>query len=251
MKKVIALHASKRKMNTYGLLMQIKELLAKEDIEVEIISLYDLEIKECIGCEKCILMGRCVLRDETEALMTKLIASDGIILSSPVYLQQVSGKLKTYIDRTCKWFHRPELYGKPILSLATTKGSGLKGTLKYLDKVVEQWGGLSAGTIGRNIRTIDNPITAQEVSLFVQLIHHPDTYRPTLSNLINFEVQKALANHLIGLDEAYWQEKEWHTKSYYFPCKVSYVKKGISGFIGKSMQKGMAKNQMKQNGKEE
>lgn len=246
MKKVIALHASKRKMNTYGLLRQIKELLAKEQIEVEIISLYDVPIKDCIGCERCILTGKCVLKDEAETLMTKLVEADGIILSSPVYLQQASGKMKTFIDRTCKWFHRPELYGKPILAVATTKGSGLKGTLNYLDKVGEQWGALSAGTIGRDIRSIEKPITMQEVSRFIKLIQAPETYSPTLSNLINFEVQKSLAQHLVGLDEAYWKEKGWQTKSYYFPCKVNYFKKSVSGTIGKSMRKGMARNQNKQ-----
>jgi multimeric flavodoxin WrbA len=41
------------------------------------------------------------------------------ILSSPIYMGGVSGKLKVFIDRTRKWFHRPELIGKPVLFAAT------------------------------------------------------------------------------------------------------------------------------------
>ena len=103
MKKVVALHASRRKVNKYKLLLQLQQDLAGYDIEVEILSLYDYNLKDCIGCEKCILRGECIHQDDAQLLMDKMAAADGIILSSPVYLKQVSGKLKGFIDRTCKW----------------------------------------------------------------------------------------------------------------------------------------------------
>jgi multimeric flavodoxin WrbA len=95
-------------------------------------------IKDCIGFKHCILKDDCVLKDDVVQIMDKIKNSDGIILTSPVYLQAVTGKLKTFVDRTCKWFHRPEIYGKPVLIIVTTKGSGFKSTLKYLEKVVTQ-----------------------------------------------------------------------------------------------------------------
>ena len=105
--------------------------------------------------------------------MSKIVAinsSDGVMLTSPVYMENVSGILKTFLDRTCKWFHRPELYGKPILVIATTKGSGLKATLKYLERVVIQWGGFNSGKIGRNIGNIDNEVKVMEVKKFIDHI---------------------------------------------------------------------------------
>lgn len=43
-----------------------------------------------------------------------------------------------------------------IIFLKTpSKGSGLKLTLKYLERVGVQWGGFNAGKIRRDIRTID------------------------------------------------------------------------------------------------
>lgn len=242
MKKVIALHASKRKMNTYNLLKQIQSILADYDVEVEIISLYDLNIGDCLGCEKCIINDACVYNDDMDLILEKMKAADGIILSSPVYLQQVSGRLKTLIDRTCMWFHRPVLYGKPILSVATTKGSGLKQTLTYLQSVAQQWGAMSVGRIGRTIRNIDKPVTSKELSGFLKLLRAPQSYRPSLDDLITFEIQKALAKYLLGVDTQYWIEKGWNKKAYYFPCKVNGFKRILSGLLGFMVQRGMSRS---------
>ncbi len=245
MKKVIAIHASRRKMNTYRLLVQIQQELAQNDAEVEILSLYDFNLGDCLGCEKCILRGGCVHRDDMELLMEKMKAADGIILSSPVYLQQVSGKLKNFIDRTCEWYHRPVLHGKPVICVATTKGSGLKATLSYLRSVAVQWGAMPAGSVGRTIRSIDTPVSKKELSGFIKLLRTPQGYRPPLSSLINFEVQKALAKYLNGIDTRYWIEKGWDKNPYYFKCRLNGIKRIASGIFGTILQHGMACNQTK------
>lgn len=241
MPKVVVIHASKRKRNTYGLLVQIQQRLAYEGVEVEIIQLYDQHIEDCIGCEKCILDGACIWADNLQSIMAKLSAADGIILSSPVYLQQVSGKLKTMIDRTCMWFHRPVLSGKPILCVATTKGSGLKGTLAYLRSVAVQWGAMPAGQIGRTIRTLHHPVSPKELEQFTALLKVPQKYRPSFTELMNFEVQKALAAFLGGLDAAYWQKMGWNAKPYYLPCRVGQLKKAVSGLFGAFLQRKLTK----------
>lgn len=245
MKKVIAIHASRRKMNTYRLLVQIQQELAQNDAEVEILSLYDFNLEDCFGCEKCILRGDCVHRDDAELILGKMEAADGIILSSPVYLQQVSGKLKNFIDRTCGWYHRPVLYGKPVICVSTTKGSGLKSTLSYLRSVAVQWGAMPAGSIGRTIRNIDTPVSKKELSVFIKLLRAPQSYKPPLSSLISFEVQKALAKYLNGLDTRYWIEKGWDKSPYYFQCRLNGIKCIASRMFGTILQRGMARSQTK------
>ena len=244
MKKVVALLGTKRKINTYKLLLNIKDLLADHDIELEIIELYNYDIKDCIGCETCILTGKCVLQDDTASIMDRVLKADGIILASPVYLQQVSGKMKTFFDRTCSWYHRPVLTAKPVLCVATTKGSGLKATLNYLENITSQWGAISAGSIGRKIYNIQNPFTLKEISKFLFLLNTPQNYSPSLNELIGFEVQKSLAAYLGGLDAEYWQKMNWMTRSYFYPCKINPVKRTISGLIGYSMRKSMAKKSL-------
>lgn len=229
--KVVAITSSKRKMNTYKTVSQVKDILEKNNIEVEIINLYDYKIDSCIGCECCILKGKCVLKDDVEYIMDKLKSSDGIILSSPVYLQSVSGKLKTFIDRTCTWFHRPELYGKPLLAIATTKGSGLKETLEYLERVGTQWGTFNSGSIGRSIRNIENEVTEKECENFIRNLKlEKAKYKPTLESVINFNVQKVLSRKLIDLDKKYWDEKGWDKETYYFKCKINPIKK-VTGMV--------------------
>ena len=226
MYKVVAIMASKRKKNTYKVVEEVQGILAKQAIQVEIINLYDYQIESCIGCEVCILKERCVLKDDTSALMEKLQTSDGIILASPVYLENISGKLKTFIDRTCAWFHRPVLYGKPLMVMATTKGSGLQSTLDYLQSVGRQWGMLNVAQIGRNVRTIKQPITEKECNSFIRHIKmDKKDYVPSFESIKNFQVQRVLANGLVPKDQEYWLQKGWDKKVYYFDCKINPLKK--------------------------
>lgn len=225
-------------MNTYNLISQVKEILKNRNIHVEIINLTDYDIKTCIGCEHCLVKGGCVFTDQASDIMEKIKLYDGIILTSPVYMENVSGMLKTFVDRTCSWFHRPEIYGKPVLVISTTKGSGLKSTLKYLERVVIQWGGYNAGKIGRSIRNIDNKITERECESFiVHLKMNKKKYKPSLNSLINFQVQKVLAYKLLGLDLEYWEGKGWTIDSYYFKCRINIFKKLIATGFGKFLNK--------------
>jgi multimeric flavodoxin WrbA len=238
MLQVIAINSSSRKMNTYELIEQVKEILKNDDINVEILNLFDYDIKPCIGCEHCLVKGGCVLKDHTTYIMEKIKLSDGIILTSPVYMENVSGMLKTFLDRTCRWFHRPEIYGKPVLVISTTKGSGLKYTLKYLQRVVIQWGGFNAGKIGRTIRTIDEKISRIECENFIMHLNmKKEDYKPSFSALINFQVQKVLSYKLVGLDSEYWKGKGWNNDSYYFKCRINIIKRLIATIFGRFLNK--------------
>lgn len=231
MKKVIAINGSKRKENTYGVIKKIEKILNDKEIEVEIINLFDYEIKDCIGCVKCIEKENCVYKEKDEMikLMEKLESCDGIILASPVYLRNISGKFKTFIDRTCVWYHRPTLYGKPILCVATTAGSGLKATLDYLEDVVKQWGAVPAGCIGLSLRTINNEIEAKKLKQFIQFIEEGTrTYKPSLSTLMDYQVQKVLAMKILQSDQAYWVERGWDKRIFFMDCHVHLGKRIVA-----------------------
>lgn len=228
-KRVIAINSSKRKKNTYGILRVLQEELKKEKVEVEIINLFDYDIKECYGCEQCLRIGKCHLKDHMDLLMDKLKNSDGIIIGTPVYMGGISGKLKVFIDRTCKWFHRPELVGLPGLIVATTAASGLKDTFKSLDKLLIQWAAFPTGTIGRTANTFKNQIKPEEYKRFLNhLFMKKEDYKPTLNQLIMFKVQKVLATKILEPDKEYWEDKNWVNNNYFFNCKISQVKKGVS-----------------------
>lgn len=241
MKKVVALLTTRRKINTYNLLLQVKELLKKHDVDVEILFMFDYKINQCIGCDTCILKGNCVLNDDAKLIMDKISQADGVILASPVYLQQVSGNMKTFLDRTCCWFHRPVLTGKPLLAVSTTKGSGLKATLNYMQNVAKQWGAMNGGCIGRRIFNLKEEVTEKEIKKFVKLLNNPMSYSPSLDEMINFQVQSCLSRKLGDIDQEYFNAKGWYEQNYYVKCKINPIKSVISSSIGKIMQKGMSK----------
>lgn len=235
-KKVIAINSSKRKKNTYNLILNLKESLSKHNISVEIVNLFEYDIKPCIGCEHCLIHGGCVIHDDAQLLMDKLTSCDGIILSTPVYLNNLSGALKTFVDRTCSWFHRPELQGKPILLLASTAASGLKNTLSYLENIAVQWGTFPTNKIGRKVSTLKYPILDKEYSNFLKHLTIPkNQYNPKLNQLITFQVQRVMAQKLFPIDNRYWSEKSWTDKLYFYDCKINLSKKTVSMLFHKML----------------
>ncbi|WP_157785708.1 hypothetical protein [Clostridium tunisiense] len=154
----------------------------------------------------------------------------------------ISGKLKVFVDRTCRLFHRPELVGIPALTVSTTAVSGLKDTLKGLDKLLIQWAAFPTGNIGRTASTIENPIEQKEYKNFVNhLFMKKEDYKPTLNQLIMFQVQKVLATKILELDRAYWEEKNWIGNNYFFNCSISQGKRGLSKSFYKILNKKVKK----------
>ncbi len=229
LKKVIAINSSKRKKRTYSLLQQMKDKLKKENIKVDIINLSDYKIEQCIGCEMCLRNNECKINDDVKTLMDLLKEYDGIILSTPVYMNNVCGRLKVFVDRTCKWMHRPELVAVPIMFVVTTAGSGAKRTLEYLENISLQWGTFATDKIYRKARTLSIPIILKEYKSFVKHIFmSKNFYRPSINQLIQFQVQKVLADKILIIDKEYWKMKGWMYKDYFFDADISLVNLVVS-----------------------
>lgn len=243
--KVLAINSSRRKGNTYRILLQIKNILGQNDIQLDIINLHDYKVKSCVGCENCLINDKCNLQDDINLIADKIIAYDGIILSSPVYLRSISGILKVFVDRTCSWYHRPVLYGKPILVVSTTKGSGLKYTLKYLEDIGIQWGMLPSGLIGRSIININKPVSYKECKKFIKNLKIArEKHRPQLRLIINFNIQKVLSTQLAGLDLQYWAKMNWNNQDYFYKCKINIVKRVIGRSVFTLLNMVMKKNKI-------
>ena len=230
--KVIAINSSRRNKNTYSLIMQVKKILEKYQIQMEIINLHDFKLNYCLGCENCIINNHCPINDDYQKIIDKIIKADGVIFSSPVYLKNVSGILKVLFDRSCSLYHRPIFYKKPSLVIATTKGSGLKNTLAYLKSISTQLGFIYCGKIGRSIFTMKNNIKEKEVKKFINYLKSDSSiHQPSLNEIINLNIQKVLSKCSIKLDHQYWNDKNWYHMDYYYPCKISFLKKLIGKII--------------------
>ncbi len=231
-RQIVSLNGSPRKRhsNTGRLLREITALIPSDVAEVSQLSLADYQIEHCLGCQRCILKDvPCFQEDEAQSVLRRIREADALILGSPVYMMHVSGKLKSLIDRSASWFHRPVLTGKPAMVVSSTAGSGLKETLSYLESVVIQWGAHPAGRIGRSL-TRAQPITESDVSRFLwHLRNDTSRYRPSLRQLIFYQVQKVVALKTSPVDRVYWEAQGWDEAIYYHPCRMSLVKRAIAG----------------------
>ena len=82
-------------------------LMAAKDAgaEIEFINITKLDIKHCTGCKACVmgLFGgkgnACVLKDDMQWLIDKMLDADGIIYAAPIFEQCGPGIHHTLMDR--------------------------------------------------------------------------------------------------------------------------------------------------------
>jgi multimeric flavodoxin WrbA len=67
------------------------------------VNLYDVNYKGCIGCLGCKLkggnVGHCAIKDGLKPVLDNAEDCDAIILGSPIYLGEVTGELRSFIER--------------------------------------------------------------------------------------------------------------------------------------------------------
>ena len=72
--------------------------------EVELVSLKDKTIAFCKGCLACQQTGHCVIKDDANAIADKMLEADVIAWATPIYYYEMSGQMKTMIDRANSLF---------------------------------------------------------------------------------------------------------------------------------------------------
>jgi multimeric flavodoxin WrbA len=99
--KVIAINGSSRlNGNTHLLIDIIFNILNQQGIYTEEILLSEENIDYCKGCFGCKNKGKCVFdKDDFNKCYQKLLSADGIILGSPVYSADVSGRMKVFLEK--------------------------------------------------------------------------------------------------------------------------------------------------------
>lgn len=136
------------------------EILAKEfekgalesGNNVEFINLTGKKINYCIGCLKCQKSQKCIIKDDTEEILEKIKNSDTIIFATPIYFYEMSGQMKTLLDRTNPLFTSD--YSFKDIYLITTSAdmsesasdgavNGIKGWIECFEKA--RFAGLISG----------------------------------------------------------------------------------------------------------
>lgn len=106
-KKVLVISSSIRPNSNSELLANAFADGARESgNEVEIISLKDKTIGFCKGCLACQKLGRCVINDDANEITEKLLNAEVVVWATPIYYYEMSGQMKTVIDRANSLYPR-------------------------------------------------------------------------------------------------------------------------------------------------
>ena len=155
--KFLLLNGSPRKggntAETLGLLGEaLRERLGERgrEFSAETLHISDLDIRPCRGCRACFDRGEeaCPLKDDLLGIHERIRAADCAVLASPVYVNDVSGSIKTLIDRLAFVCHRPQYWSTPFYLVVTTGGTPFRHTLRTLQSAAVSWGAPLAGSSG-------------------------------------------------------------------------------------------------------
>ena len=99
--KVLAINGSPRKDgNTSTMLNEILAGAAEKGAETRMIHLNDLNMKGCQGCLWCRdNLGECAFDDDFQDVLKEMKECDAVAMGSPIYVFQVTGQSKCFLDR--------------------------------------------------------------------------------------------------------------------------------------------------------
>lgn len=132
--------------NTSMMIEMLRQPLSKQGFDLEVIYLCQHDIGYCQGCGFCLERGKCWIDDDHRGILERLSDADGIILGSPVYIMHVTAQMKTFLDRSLAFGHKPRASWKPGLAVCVSAGLKEVDTALYLANALGIFGAFSVGT---------------------------------------------------------------------------------------------------------
>ena len=135
--------------NTERILKETLDSVKADDVHTELVTLKGKTIQDCVQCNWCLLKQKegkyCSIEDDMVELYPKIIAADGLLLATPVYLARLSGLMAAMLDRM-----RALDYGKRTsgclkhkvgagIAVSWWRNSGVETTLSSLHWAFLTW----------------------------------------------------------------------------------------------------------------
>ena len=148
--KVLGIMGSPRiKGNADLLLDEALKGAQGQQVEVEKIIVDKMKITPCKEYYACLKDGNCVIRDDMDIIIPKLLEADGVIVASPMFFYGVTAQLKALIDR-CQalWVRRNILKNLPesdkkgvFIGVGATRGKNLfEGSILVMKYFFQSFG---------------------------------------------------------------------------------------------------------------
>jgi len=257
--KVLAIIGSPKKGNSYRITQQVENCLksyansdniGKVDLEFDYLFLKETNLEMCEGCFACIPYGedKCPLKDSRADIEKRILASDGIILVSPVYSANVTWLMKNFMDRFAYTLHRPIFVNQKLMLLVTYGEVGLKETLKSLSTTM---GGsylaskLAVKTPPLKYRPKYEEKIAHDVEKaskkFYRSLKSDKPLPPTFWNVLwfqAFKIQSEKTKHHYPADYDFYKDKEY----FFYETKVNPLKTFVAKLMVRLVTRGFDKN---------
>jgi multimeric flavodoxin WrbA len=243
--KVTAFIGSARKKHTYKSTESfLKKLHLLGNVDYEIIRLSEYNLGTCKGCKLCLDRGEelCNLKDDRNILLEKMKASDGVIFASPNYSFHVSALMKQFLDRLGFFFHRPQFFGKTFTSIVAQGVYGGNKIVKYFNFIGKALGfNVVKGICVTNLEPISEKAVAKNEKrieklagkYYRQLVKN-ELPNPSLFDLFIFRMSRTsmkMKQDESFRDYNYYTEKGWFKSDFFYPVKLSVIKKLIGRFF--------------------
>lgn len=249
--KVTAFVGSARKKHSYETTEKfLRKLQTFGNIDYEIIQLSNYNLGICKGCKLCLDKGEelCKLKDDRDFLLEKMKNSDGVVFASPNYSFHVSALMKQFLDRLGFIFHRPQFFGQTFTSIIAQGVYGGHKIVKYFNFIGKALGfTVVKGICVTNLEPVsekavlknEKKIDQLSKKFYVQLVKN-ELPKPSLFDLFIFRMSRTSMR--IKQDESfrdynYYQEKGWFQSDFFYPVKLSPVKKLVGKLFDKMAQK--------------
>jgi multimeric flavodoxin WrbA len=208
-------------------------------LETEVLDLAHRDIRTCRGCRSCFDQGEgtCPLEDELLPIKEKMKEADILVLAGPVYVNDVNGIMKNWIDRLAHVCHRPEFAGRTAMLLATTGATSARHTLRTMQVALWTWGYRIACSAWFATGANMSPDVVRErhaekiervAKRLVRDIRRGGARKPSFLSLMIFRIQQAGWRKASpgSIDYAYWNGKGWLDErrcSWFLPHRASPI----------------------------
>jgi multimeric flavodoxin WrbA len=228
---------------------------AEKGHSVSEINLSKYNIQTCRGCRICFDNGedQCPLKDDVKDLYNRMKQYDLVVWGSPVYVEDINGIMKNYIDRLAFNSHRPSFYKSRSYIICTSGSGSSNHPIKTMQRAMMTWGFQNIGNIkfitGATITEKDF-IEKYEKKLTNQIIHidkkmHMQA-KPNFISLLTYYIQKKFYLYKMDkmtFDYKYWTDNSWlqNNMHYYFPVKIGLLKRLIIVVLGETIYRLVSK----------
>lgn len=119
---------------TCAALSQVAHALEEAGVETELLQMGNGPVRECVGCDRCAGLGRCVFGDDmVNAWLEKAREADGFVFGSPVYYAHPTGQFLSVLDRL--FYAGGDAFAhKPGAAVVSARRAGTTASLDVLNR---------------------------------------------------------------------------------------------------------------------